>query len=141
MQEFTSGRCWLGRLPHDGDLLAELTAFCREREIQVGRIEGLGAVKRACLGFYDQTRREYDYLTFDAPLEIVQMVGNVSLKEEKPFVHVHITLADHAGRAFGGHLAPGTILFAAEVLIQELVGAPLQRGWNTSTGLPLWMES
>lgn len=140
MQEFTPGRCWLGRLPHDGDLLAELTAFCREREIQVGRIEGLGAVKRACLGFYDQTRREYDYLTFDAPLEIVQMVGNVSLKEEKPFVHVHITLADHAGRAFGGHLAPGTILFAAEVLIQELRGTPPRRGFDPTTGLPLWAE-
>ncbi|MBF0263116.1 MAG: DNA-binding protein [Magnetococcales bacterium] len=140
MREFTPGRCWLGRLPHDGDLLAELNAFCRTHGIQVGRIEGVGAVKRACLGFYDQTRHAYDYLTYEEPLEIVQMVGNVSLKEDKPFVHVHITLSDHTGRAFGGHLAPGTILFAAEVLIQALHGDPPRRGFDPTTGLPLWVE-
>ncbi|MEO5345416.1 MAG: DNA-binding protein [Magnetococcus sp. YQC-9] len=140
MREFTGGKYWQGRLPHDGDLLEVLNGFCRAHGIRAGRIEGLGAVKRACLGFYDQTRHAYDYLTFDEPLEIVQMVGNVSLKEGQPFVHVHLTLSDHAGRAIGGHLAPGTVIFAAEVLIQELIGEPLPRGCDETTGLPLWVE-
>ncbi|MBF0271079.1 MAG: DNA-binding protein [Magnetococcales bacterium] len=140
MKTVMPGEVWMGRLPHGCDLLEALNRICREQGIRLGRIEGLGAVKKARLGFYDQTRREYDFIDFAQPLEIVQLVGNVSMKEGEPFVHVHITLADHEGRAFGGHLAPGTEVFAAEVVIQGFTGTQLHRGWDEETGLPLWGE-
>ncbi|MBF0627059.1 MAG: DNA-binding protein [Magnetococcales bacterium] len=138
MQPVQAGNIWIDRLPHDSDLLEVLNALCRARDIRLGRIEGLGAVRKARLGFYDQARQVYEFLELDQPLEITNLVGNVSLKEGEPFVHVHLTLADHAGRAFGGHLAPGTVVFAAEVMIQELTGAERHRGWDATTGLPLW---
>ncbi|MBF0214167.1 MAG: DNA-binding protein [Magnetococcales bacterium] len=141
MKQIIPGACWMGRLPHGSDLLESLNQICREQGIRLGRIEGLGAVKRARLGFYDQERKSYDFLEFDQPLEITQLTGNVSLKEGQPFVHVHVTLADHAGHAFGGHLASGTEIFAAEVIIQAFDGEPLQRGWDDVTGLPLWSPS
>ncbi|MBF0614053.1 MAG: DNA-binding protein [Magnetococcales bacterium] len=138
MTPVTLGRCWIGRLAHGSDLLESLNALCRTHAIRLGRIEGLGAVQRACLGFYDQQSQQYTFLERNEELEITQLTGNVSLKDGMPFVHLHITLADRSGQAWGGHVAPGTILFAAEVIIQELVGAELQRGWDETTGLPLW---
>lgn len=35
-------------------------------------------------------------------------------------VHAHITLADSAGAAYGGHFAPGTAVFACEPAIEVL---------------------
>ncbi|MFC1496006.1 hypothetical protein ACFL52_01165 [Candidatus Margulisiibacteriota bacterium] len=48
-----------------------------------------------------------------------------------------MTLADFEGKAYGGHLMPGTIVYAAEFVINEFVGAELKRGKDQVTGLPL----
>jgi len=88
---------FIGRLSHGGDLLEEITDVCRKENIQLGRIEALGAVQRARLGFYDQQMHEYQFFVLDQPLEITELVGDVSLKDGNPFVHAHITLADKKG--------------------------------------------
>ena len=60
----------------------------------------------------------------------------VRLAEELPSRLV--PLADDAGCAFGGHLAPGTIVFACEFCVHVLDGPDLCRGVDDETGLPLW---
>lgn len=134
--EFTKGL--MGRLSYGADLLQELTALCREEGVTLGRVEAIGAVQKARVGFYNQQAREYEYIEIDQPLEILNLVGNLSLKDGEPMVHAHITLSDREGKAHGGHLAPGTIVFAGEYVIQLLDGAPFVRGLDEETGLPLW---
>jgi uncharacterized protein len=51
---------------------------------------------------------------------------------------VHLTLADDDGRAFGGHAAPGCVVFACEIVVTELHGPSLERAYDAVTGLPLW---
>ncbi len=65
-------------------------------------------------------------------------MGNISLKDNEIMVHAHVVLADFEGKAYGGHLMPGTKIFAAEFHIQEYVGAELTRVKDKETGLPLW---
>jgi predicted DNA-binding protein with PD1-like motif len=48
------GRMIMGKLSKGVDLLEELTAICRSEQVRCGRIEALGAVVGARLGFYDQ---------------------------------------------------------------------------------------
>ena len=62
----------------------------------------------------------------------------ISLRDGEPVVHAHITLSDQQTRAFGGHLAPGTIVFACEFIIHIFEGAKMERGFDEQTGLPLW---
>ncbi|MBN2232237.1 MAG: DNA-binding protein [Deltaproteobacteria bacterium] len=129
---------WLGRLAHGADLLGEIADFCRERHIVLGRVEGIGAVQRARLGYYDQAAREYRFFDLDRPLEITCLLGNISLRDGEPMVHAHLTLADADGRAYGGHLAPGTVIFATELLVTSFSGPGLHRAFDEPTGLPLW---
>ncbi len=128
----------MGRLTHGGDLLEELTDICQRENIQLGWIEALGAVQKARLGFYNQETHEYQFFSIDQPLEITKLVGNVSLKDNSPFVHAHVTLADKRGNAYGGHLASGTIVFACEYVLEILDGPVLQRELDEVTGLSLW---
>lgn len=131
---------FMGKLPHGADLLDEITALCEREEIRLGRIEALGAVQQVRLAYYDQKKREYNYFTLDQHLEITKLTGNVSIKDGKPIVHAHITLADEAGRAYGGHLAQGTNVFACEFIIEAFDGPVFERGYDEVTGLPLWKE-
>ena len=91
------------------------------------------------MGYYDQKAKKYtECVKLDKKLEITACIGNISLMNSKIFVHAHITLADHEGKAFGGHLMPGTEIFAAEYTIKELQGATLERQSDPATGLSLW---
>lgn len=138
LTELKPKRMLTGRLNHNSDLLNELTEICVRENITLGQIRAIGAVQKACIGFYDQQKQTYMFKSQDKPLEITQLIGNVSLKDGKPFVHAHITLSDEEGRAFGGHLAEGTIIFACEVFIEIFDGTALERGFDETTGLGLW---
>ncbi len=128
----------MGKLEHGSDLLGALTRICEERNVRLGRVELIGAVQKVRLAFYDQKKKVYGYREINEPLEITSLVGNVSLRDGKPMVHAHVNLANEKGEVFGGHLAPGSVVFAAEFCLQIFTGAELRRGHDEVTGLPLW---
>lgn len=136
--EYRTGRKWVARLPFEADLLQALEEFAKEQGIRVGYGVVIGAVKKAMVGFYDQHQREYNSLEFDEPLEILHCTGNLSMRDGVHKVHMHLTLGNSYGFTVGGHLMPGTIVFAGEAVIEELGGPELNRGYDGQTGLPLW---
>ena len=135
-----SDRILTGSLPHGSDLLGELIDICVQEKIRLGRIEAIGSVQRARLGFYHQQAREYCHHTINTPLEIASLIGNISLREGNPFVHAHAVLSGVRGRSFGGHLASGTLVFACEFVIEVFDGPELIREYDRKTGLGLWKD-
>jgi hypothetical protein len=133
-----SSRLFMGKLSHGDDLLEEITKVCQNENIKLGSVEALGAVQRARLGFYNQKTHEYQFVSLDQALEITGLVGNISVKDGNPIVHAHITLADETGKAYGGHLASGTVVFACEFILEAFDGPSFERGFDEETGLPLW---
>jgi len=92
------------------------------------------------LGSYDQNQQVYVTFKKKEPLEIVHCTGNVSLKDGRVSVHAHAVLADMNGQTIGGHIFSGTVVYAGEIYIQELLGKPLEREYDDTTGLSLWKE-
>lgn len=132
------GRIFMGKVSRGGDLLGEITDVCTRERIQLGRVEAIGAVTRACLGVYHQQAREYRRNMINEPLEIVSLLGNISTKEGQPFVHAHVLFSDIKGTTYGGHLVPGTEVFACEFVIETFEGLELSREYDKETGLHLW---
>jgi hypothetical protein len=135
---FEAGRCMLIRLPHGKDLIGTLEDFCVQNEIQTAVFSVIGAVTSATLGSYDQNQQVYVTYKKEEPLEIVSCTGNVSLKDGQVAVHAHAVLADMDGRTAGGHVFSDTVIYAGEMYVQELLGTPPERGYDETTGLPLW---
>lgn len=138
IRELKPARIFMGSLERGSDLLEGLTAFCRENRITLGSIVGLGAVKRANLGYFDQSVRSYRFIAMDRPLEITSLIGNLSLKDGEPFLHAHVTLGDGEGRCFGGHLGEGNVVWAFEFTLKEYRGGALERAYDPDTRLSLW---
>ncbi len=137
-REFGRGRRVVARLSHKGDLLAEVATIADAYGMQTAELRAIGALERARLSFYDQSAKRYEELDLDEPLELVGLLGNVSRRDGATAVHAHATLSRHDGTCVGGHVAPGCIVFAGELILQELVGEPLERELDDVTGLPLW---
>jgi hypothetical protein len=140
VQELKPGRLYLFSLDHDSEIVASITNLAESLRVEAGVVSGIGALQKAEIGYYDQKTHEYRTIEIDRPMEISSLIGNVSIRDGKPFLHAHVTLADSEGNVKGGHLSRGTV-FAAEVYLRELIGRPLERCHDPTTDLFLWSET
>ena len=127
-----------GRLSSGDDVYDSLIRVVQQHGITLGRITGLGAVQQATFAYYDQKELQYLKLSLDEPMEILHLSRNISMRDGAPFVHAHIVLSDRTGRCVGGHLLPGSRVFACEISIDEFKGPALTREFDQQTGLALW---
>lgn len=120
------------------DLLDSIQTEFSNRGMSKAHFSLIGAVTSAVLGYYDQVARKYMLREFEGHFEIVHCIGNVSEKEGSMFVHAHIALAGPEFACFGGHLMPGTTIFAAELSGHAIEGPTPTRELDHATGLALW---
>ena len=136
---FERGRCLLARPDHGSEIISQITELARREKIEIGLCTAIGALSEAELAYYDQATLEYRKIPVTGPVELVSCSGNISLRDDQPFVHAHAVLADRDGKTVAGHLTGG-IIFAAEICLQELSGLPLKREHDPTTRLYLWGE-
>ena len=104
------------------DFMGSLAKWCKEEDVQSAAILcGIGMLENMEIGRYNGT--EYTRMTESESCEILSLQGSVSMKEGAPFVHLHVSFADHDFRAVGGHLFSGRVSMTI-----ELVVAPMSPG-------------
>ena len=138
LQEAQVGRTFIGRLATDTDLVEEIERFCADAGIQAAGVSAVGAMRRAAYAYYNQTTEQYKEMASPSHHELSGFVGNISMREGRPFLHAHATFADINGECVAGHLLKGCTVWVAEVEIRELVGVELVREHDELTGLALW---
>lgn len=119
------------------EITKAMTMFCEEKQIKAGVIHGIGAVGKATLRFFDPHTKQYIDKTFQEQMEIACLIGNISQKEGKPYLHLHITLGRSDYSALAGHLLEATLSGAGEFVIEAFEGS-LECYYNTSIGLNLY---
>ena len=137
-ENYQTKRLFVGQLRMGSDLYDSVSKICIQEDIKIGRVTALGAVSQATVAYFDQKKKTYLPITFKKQLEILNCTGNVSVRDGKPFVHMHATFSDRKGNAFGGHVTPGTTVFACELTIEEFEGDLLERNLEEKSGLNLW---
>ena len=113
-----------------------LTAFTRDHGVRAARLHGIGAFEDAELGFLDRERREYDRFRVDQETEVLSLLGNVSVTDQGPRVHAHVTLGRPDGSAVGGHLFEAHVATTLELFVIRL-GGELRRTHDEATGAAL----
>jgi len=128
-------RVMVERLRRGEDVLDRLNQLVRENGVTAASFTALGAVEKASVGFF-VGGGQYSTVSYDGPLEVLSCVGNVSLREGKPFIHAHIAIADKDGKAYGGHLMRGCIVSATfEVTMLVYEGIDLVTKLDSGTKL------
>lgn len=142
MKVFTgksTGRVIVAKLEEGADLLESVNQLAAQAGLDAASVQFIGAAHKAIVQVLDQATKKYVTVNVPGPVEITCGAGNVSLKDGKPFAHIHVTLSDLQGRCFGGHVATGTELYLAEVVLTELaMDTPLERRANPVTGIATW---
>lgn len=150
VRQFKPSDVYMGRFEYGSDLITSLEAFCGEHHIRHAWVQVIGALSKAAIGYYEQARHDksmrdrYAVKQLSGEYEIISCSGNISVKDGKPFGHLHIAVSDTQYQTFSGHLMPGSVeLFAGEFVIQSFEKAvpsdpDLDRCPDEVTGLALW---
>lgn len=115
-----------------------LADYCKNQGVCTAQISGIGAIRKLVFAYYDFIKKKYLETTVEENLEMVSLLGNVSMKDDVAFPHMHVIAGKQDGTLIGGHLSPGTIVYPGEIIIQELEGEELERHLDEETGLYLW---
>jgi uncharacterized protein len=121
---------------HGDEVISGLTAFAKDHGLDASDFTALGAFSSALLGFFDVEQKEYLKIPVNEQVEVLTLVGNVSLDKQEPKVHAHAVLGCADGTTRGGHLLEGHARPTLELILTE---APVQlrRRFNASAGLAL----
>jgi len=120
MQTLQDGDIVVVALEPGEEILASITAVADEFKIGGGQISGIGAVSEVEIAFFDPEKKEYIPRTFEEPMEIGSLIGNISKLDGKRCVHCHITVAGPELIAFTGHLTRAVVGTACEIYIRRL---------------------
>ena len=119
------------------EVVEKLTNHVKENSLTAAwLVGGLGGASSATIAWYDPENKEYVNQTFDEPLEIISMSGNLAIKDGEKFWHIHTTLGRQDYTTISGHVTSMTIGLTGEILITEL-DAQLERNFDEPTGLYL----
>ncbi len=140
LREFKVSRIYQGSLDKGADIVEGLSAVMKQQHIEAGMISGIGAVSEARLAYFNAQTKLYEEKHFKENMEIVSLKGNISLKENAIFPHLHAVLSNKDYAAFGGHLLPKTSVYAFEFEIIPFGGKSFVRAFDEETGLFLWKK-
>jgi predicted DNA-binding protein with PD1-like motif len=118
------------------ELIRKFTEFCREQNVQTGFFHGLGGVTSAEIGYYELQEKEYKFQELSDLVEIISLNGNVALKDDEPFIHMHGVLGDRELRAHGGHIKELRVGGTAEISL-TVYDEKIERKPDEQTGLSL----
>ena len=115
----------------------KLLEVAEKEDLKSGWINGLGAISNIEIGYWDIEKKVYVKNFFDDHYELLSLIGNVSLVDNKPFIHTHISFSNTEFKVFGGHLFDAKVIAAAEFCI-FISDYHLHRKLNCDIGLSLW---
>jgi predicted DNA-binding protein with PD1-like motif len=118
------------------EFMAELQGFAEQQSLAASHFTAIGAFKHAVLGYFDRDKMDYLKIPIKEQVEVLSLLGNITLSEGTYKVHAHAVLGKADASAIGGHILEAHIWPTLEVIVEE---SPkhLLRQLDPETGLPL----
>ena len=131
-------RRYILSLDNHVSILEALTAFCKEKGIYCGKVSGLGAINSATFRFLDPATKQYVDKTFEEQMEITNLTGNISQKDQQVYLHIHLTCSRRDYTCVGGHMLDARINGACELFVEDYYLSSAGRRADDETGLNLY---
>jgi predicted DNA-binding protein with PD1-like motif len=128
---------YLVRLDRGEEAMETLASFAAENKIPCGVLSGIGAVRNLELGYFDTRAGKYRRRQIRKTVEVVNLYGNISYLDKKPFIHIHMTVAGPDQKLLGGHFFRGTVAVTLEIHIR-VIAKRLNRIHDPKIGFNFW---
>jgi predicted DNA-binding protein with PD1-like motif len=118
------------------EFMSGLQAFAEQHSLKASHFTAIGAFSDAVVGFFDRQIMDYKKIPVKEQVEVLILVGNITLSDGEYKVHAHVVFGKSDASAIGGHLIEGHVWPTLEVVVEESPQHMLRRK-DAETGLPL----
>lgn len=118
------------------EMMSGLKEFAKQQQLLGSHFAAIGAFSRVTLGFFQRESMKYKEIPVDEQVEVLSIVGNITMKDQDYKVHAHVVLGKADGTALGGHILKAQVWPTLEVILRE-EPAYLRREIDEKTGLAL----
>lgn len=131
------GNKYVVRLDKDEEIVETLKKFCKDQQITLGWVSGIGAVNKAKIGLFETSSKKYHSIELEGDYEITSLLGNISTMNGEVYLHLHINLSDEEYNTRGGHLNSAVISVTGELMIESIEGN-VDREFSEEIGINLY---
>ena len=124
------------RLEKGEEIIESINELCIKEKIKAGTITGLGATNDITIGLFKIDEKKYYSNSYKEDFEITNLTGNISVMNDKPYLHIHGTFGRVDGSCVGGHLNKAVISATCEIFI-TVIDANIGRKFDENIGLNL----
>ncbi len=137
MQYRRFGDTYMLRIDYGEEILQSLKQMCVQEGIRLAQVSAIGAVDYAVVGVYDLQEKRYHQEETEGFMEITNLSGSVTEMDNKPYIHLHATMADQKNHLHGGHAIELRVGATCEMFVRMLDGQ-VTREKNEKLGINLW---
>lgn len=123
-------------LEYGEDPMEEIKKFAAGEMGQACSFTAVGAFSEAEVGFFDFSIKDYVRIPFHEQMEVLSMIGDITVYENQPKVHAHVVLGKRDGTTCGGHLLKAVVHPTLEIILTESPSW-MQRQMDAESGIPL----
>lgn len=128
-------RQYVMRVGRGENVISAIEEFCLQEKITGAFFFGIGAVDQVELAHYDVNAQKYSTKTYNQPLEVTNVSGNIARHDDELIVHAHGTFSDTEMQCLGGHIVEMKVSGTLEIILTET--SPLTKLKDDETGLKL----
>lgn len=125
------------RLDKGDDITESVYTVAEKEGVKAAKVSGIGATDDFTVGVFDIAKKEYEKFDFSGNHEINALDGNITEKDGKPYIHLHLTATGKGGKVVGGHLIKGVISLTGEIIITVTDGK-ITREYDETLGINRW---
>lgn len=118
-------------------LVNTLNDFCKKQNITLATISGIGSLNSATLGFFNPNSKTSKQKTFNEPLNMTSLLGNITIKDNEPVLNLNTTIAGDNYKAYSGQLLEAEVSLTSEIVITTIKGK-IEKTFDPQTGLNLY---
>lgn len=120
----------------EDEVMEILPRFARDHGVRAASVRAIGGFREATLAFFDCDRKEFAEVQVGEQCEVVSLLGDIALTDDRPSAHVHAALGLRNGEMRGGHLLRGVVRPTLELVLTE---SPvyLRKNFDADLGIPV----
>ena len=109
------------------DIPKDILAIAEKEKTVTARVEAIGGVNELSLAYFNHEAKKYEEHTFQEFLEVTSILGNVTLKDGKPFLHIHGTFGRKDLSVLAGHVISAKVFPLLELVMTPTKNRALRR--------------
>lgn len=99
------------RIPED------IVALASRERVSTALLTAIGGVSELTIAYFDREKKKYEDHSYQEQLEVTSLVGNITKKGGRPFLHAHGTFGRRDMSVIGGHVVSATIRPLLELVV------------------------